>query len=101
VLTNRRLLFLGVHTLAIPFDRLLKCDQTAAPYGALVVSESRSKSPHVFMPENPGLWCFLVNWVAENRFEGPKLPDDMHISVTGEPPKLQIHVTGGVNSNES
>ncbi len=50
---------------------------------------------------HPGLWCFLVNWVAENRFEDPKLPDGMHISVTGETPKLQLHVTGGVNSNES
>jgi hypothetical protein len=94
VLTNRRLLFLGAHTLAIPFDRLLKCEQIDT---ALLVSESRSKSPRVFLPENnPGLWCFLVNWVAENRFEDPKLPDGMHISVTGETPKLQIEVTGRV-----
>jgi hypothetical protein len=56
-LTNRRLLFLGAHTLAIPFDRLLKCQQMDA---ALVVSESRSKRPHVLILENAGLWCFLA-----------------------------------------
>jgi hypothetical protein len=91
VLTNRRLLFLGAHTLAIPFDRLLTCQQTDA---GLVVSESRRKTPHVFVLENNGLWCFLVNWMADNRFEDQKLPDGMHISVTGEAPHLQVHVTG-------
>lgn len=89
VLTNRRLLFLGAHTLAIPFDRLLTCQQKDS---GLVVAESRSKSPHVFVLEMAGLWCFLVNWVADNRFENPKLPDGMHLSVTGEAPELHIQV---------
>lgn len=91
VLTNRRLLFLGAHILTIPFDRLLTCQQMDA---GLLVSESRNKRPHVFLPENPGLWCFLVNWLVDNRFEDAKLPDSMHISVTGEPPNLQVPVTG-------
>jgi hypothetical protein len=91
VLTNRRLLFLGARTLTIPFDKLLTCQQIG---DGLVVSESRSKHPHALVVENPGLWCFLVNWVADNRFEGPKLPDGMHLSVTGESPNLQVHVTG-------
>jgi len=98
VLTNHRLLFLGTHTLTIPFDHLLTCEQKDT---GLVVSESRSKSPHVFVLENEGLWCFLVNWVADNRFEHPKLPDGMHISVTGEAPKLHVHVTGGANSTNN
>ena len=89
VLTNRRLLFLGVHTLTIPFDHLLTCEQKDP---GLVVSESRSKSPHVFFVENEGLCCFLVNWLADNRFEDPKLPDGMHLSVTGEAPKLRVEV---------
>ena len=57
-----------------------------------MVSESRSKNPHVFLLENEGLWCFLVNWLADNRFEDPKLPDDGHLSVTGEAPKLRVEV---------
>jgi hypothetical protein len=89
VLTNRRLLFLGVHTLTIPFNHLLTCEQKDP---GLVVSKSRSKSPHVFFVENEGLWCFLVNWLADNRFEDPKLPDGMHLSVTGEAPKLRVEV---------
>jgi hypothetical protein len=91
VLTNHRLLFLGARTLTIPFDKLLTCEQIG---DGLVVSESRSKHPHAFAVENPGLWCFLVNWVVDNRFESPKLPDGMHLSVTGESPNLQVHVTG-------
>jgi hypothetical protein len=91
VLTNRRLLFLGARTLTIPFDKLLTCQQIG---DGLVVSESRSKHPHVLVVENPGLWCFLVNWVADNRFTDPKLPDGMHLSVTGESPNFQVHVTG-------
>jgi hypothetical protein len=94
VLTNRRLLFLGVrHTLTIPFDHLLTCEQKD-PAG-LVVSKSRSKTPHVFFVENEGLWCFLVNWLADNRFEDPKLPDGIHLSVTGEAPKLRVEVNRG------
>ncbi len=90
VLTNRRLLFLGAHTLAIPFDRLLTCRQHDA---GLVVSESRSKSPHVFVLETmAGLWGFLVNWTADNRFESARLPDGMHLNVTGEGPELNIQV---------
>jgi hypothetical protein len=91
VLTNRRLLFIGAHTLIIPFNKLLKCRQIDA---GLVISQSRSKHPHVFVLEYPALWYFLVNWAADNRFEDPKLPDGMHISVTGEPPHLRVHVTG-------
>jgi hypothetical protein len=87
VLTNRRLLFLGAHTLTIPFDRLLTCQQMDA---ALLVSESSSKRPHVVIPENAGLWCFLVNWAADSRFKDPKLPDDMHLSVSGKTPELQV-----------
>jgi hypothetical protein len=90
VLTNRRLLFLaGTHTLVIPLDRLLMCEQSNA---GLVVSESRSKHPHTFAVENEGLWCFLVDWIAKNRFAEPKLPDTMHISVTGQTPHLQVRV---------
>jgi hypothetical protein len=89
VLTNRRLLFLGAHTLAIPFDRLLTCQQMDA---ALVVSESRSKRPHVLILENAGLWCFLVNWAADNQFKDPKLPDDMHLNVSGKTPELQVQL---------
>ena len=89
VLTNRRLLFLGAHTLALPFDRLLTCQQMDA---ALLVSESRSKRPHVLILENAGLWCFLVNWGAASRFKDPKLPDDMHLSVSGKTPELQVTV---------
>ena len=66
---NRRLLFLGAHTTTIPFDRLLTCQQIDA---GLVVSEGRSKHPHVL----------LVNWVSDNRFEDRKLPNGMHVSVT-------------------
>jgi len=78
VLTNRRLLFLaGTHTLVIPLDRLLMCEQSNA---GLVVSESRSKHPHTFAVENEGLWCFLVDWIAKNRFAELKLPDTMHIT---------------------
>jgi hypothetical protein len=95
VLTNRRLLFLGGHTLALPFDKLLTCQQMHA---ALLVSESRSKRPHVFILDNAGLWCFLVNWAADSRFKDPKLPDGMHISVSGKAPELQIHVTGSATS---
>jgi hypothetical protein len=91
VLTNQRLLFLGAHTLTVPFDKLLTCQQIG---DGLVVSESRSKRPHAFVVENPGLWCFLINWVADNRFENPNLPDGMHLNVTGESPHLQVHVTG-------
>jgi hypothetical protein len=61
---------------------------------APVTVESRSKHPHVFVVENPGLWCFLVNWVADNRFTDPKLPDGMHLCVTGESPNFQVNVTG-------
>ena len=89
VLTNHRLLFIGAHTFAIPFARLLRCEQVDA---GLVVSESRWKNPRVLLPENPALWYFLVNLVANNQFEGPRLPDDMHISVTGEVPKLRIEI---------
>jgi hypothetical protein len=89
VLTNRRLLFIGAHTFAIPFARLLRCEQVDA---GLVVSESRWKNPRALLPENPALWYFLVNLVANNQFEGPRLPDDMHISVTGEVPKLRIEI---------
>jgi hypothetical protein len=90
VLTNHRLLFIGTHTFAIPFKRLLKCEQVDA---GLVVSESRWKNPRVLLPENnPALWYFLVNLVANHQFENPKLPDDMHISVTGEAPKLRIEI---------
>jgi hypothetical protein len=90
VLTNRRLLFLaGTHTLVIPLDRLLMCEQSNA---GLVVSESRSKHPHTFAVKNEGLWCFLVDWIAKNRFAEPKLPDTMHISVTGQTPHLQVRI---------
>jgi hypothetical protein len=89
VLTNRRLLFLGAHTLALPFDRLLTCQQMDA---ALLVSESRSKRPHVLILENAGLWCFLVNWAADSRFKDPKLPDDMHLSVSGKTPELEVQL---------
>ena len=89
VLTNHRLLFIGAHTFAIPFARLLRCEQVDA---GLVVSESRWKNPRVLLPENPALWYFLVNLVANNQFEGPRLPDDMHISVTGEVPNLRIEI---------
>lgn len=90
VLTNRRLLFLGARTLAIPFDRLLTCQQHAA---GLVVSESRSTNPLVVVLETmAGLWGFLVNRAADNRFERPKLPDGMHLSVTEEGPELHIQV---------
>ena len=90
VLTNRRLLFLaGTHALVIPLDRLLMCEQSNA---GLVVSESRSKHPHTFAVENEGLWCFLVDWIAKNRFAEPTLPDTMHISVTGQTPHLQVRV---------
>jgi hypothetical protein len=95
VLTNRRLLFLGSHTLTIPFNKLLTCQQMDA---GLAVSETRSKRPHVFLPENPGLWCFLLNWVAKHRFDDPKLPDNMHLSVTGEGADLEVHVTGDAAS---
>jgi hypothetical protein len=95
VLTNRRLLFLGAHTLAIPLGRLLKCQQIDA---GLLVSESRKKNPVVFLPENPGLLYFLVNWVADNRFEEPKLPDGVHISVTGKAPNLRIEIIGGAKA---
>jgi hypothetical protein len=98
VLTNRRLLFLGAHTLTIPFDRLLTCQQIDA---ALLVSESRSKRPHVVIPENAGLWCFLVNWAADNRFKDPKLPDGMHLTVSGTAPELLIHVTGRAGAPQS
>jgi hypothetical protein len=91
VLANHRLLFIGAHTFAVPFKRLLKCEQVDA---GLVVSESRWKNPRVFLPENnPALWYFLMNLVANNQFENPKLPDDMHISVTGEAPKLRIEIS--------
>ena len=63
VLTNLRLMFLGARTLTISFDHLLTCEQQNT---GLVISESRSKSPHVFFLENPGLWCFLVNYLAKN-----------------------------------
>jgi hypothetical protein len=90
VLTNRRLLFLGAHTFAIPFARLLRCEQIDA---SLVVSESRWKNPRVLLPENPALWYFFVNLVANNRFEDSRLPDDVHLSVTGEAPNLRVLVT--------
>jgi hypothetical protein len=89
VLTNHRLLFLGARTLTIPFDHLLTCEQQNT---GLVVSESRSKSPHVFFLENPGLWCFSVNYLANTRLEDPKLPDDEHFKVVGEAPKLRVEV---------
>jgi hypothetical protein len=95
VLTNHRLLFFGARTLAIPFDRLLECKQQEAN---LVISESQSKSPHAFVMDNAGFWYFLVNWMADNRFEDPHLPDGLHISVTGEPPHLLIQIAGGVDS---
>jgi hypothetical protein len=65
VLTNHRLLFIGRHTFAIPFNRL---------------------------PNNATLWNFLVTWVAESRLEQPKLPDDVHLGVIGDPPKMRIVV---------
>jgi hypothetical protein len=58
VLTNRRLLFLGPRTLVIPFNKLLTCQQIG---DGLMISESRSRHPHAFVVDNPGLWCFLVN----------------------------------------
>lgn len=90
MLTNHRLLFLGAHTLTIPFNKLLTSQQMDA---GLVISETRSKRPHVFLPENPGLWCFLLNWVAKHRFNEPKLPDDIHLSVTGEGANLEVRMT--------
>jgi hypothetical protein len=92
VLTNQQLLFLGAQTLTIPFDKLLKCEQIDA---GLVVSQSGRERPHVLVSENSGLWCFLVNWVSDNQFENRRLPDDMHLAVTGEPPNLQVHVSDG------
>jgi hypothetical protein len=56
VLTNRRLLFLGTQTLTIPFYKLLKCEQVDAE---LVITGTRR--PLVFVLENAGLWCFLIN----------------------------------------
>jgi hypothetical protein len=35
---------------------------------------------------------FLVNWAADNRFKDPKLPDDMHLSVGGKTPELQVQL---------
>jgi hypothetical protein len=93
VLTNRRLLFVGAHTLSIPFDKLLKCQLIDA---GLVVSDIRKKHPHAFVVENPGLWCFLINWCAESRFTEPELPDGLHIAVSGNPPELQVQVRNGV-----
>lgn len=90
VLTNQRLLFLGGQTLTIPFDKLLKCEQIDA---GLVISQSGRERPHVVVSESAGLWCFLVNWVSDNRFENRRLPDDMHVTVTGGPPNLEVHVS--------
>jgi len=92
VLTNRRLLFLGARTLSIPFDRLLTCRQKDA---ALIISENQHKNPYVFVLEMAGIWCFLVNWAADSRFESPRLPDGMHLSVTGEAPELHIQIRTG------
>jgi hypothetical protein len=50
---------------------------------------------YVLLPENPGLWCFLINWVSGNHFENRRLPDDVHLTVTGEPPNLQVRVSDG------
>jgi hypothetical protein len=90
VLTNQRILFLGAQTLTTPFGKLLKCEQMDA---GLVISQSEREHPHVLVLENAGLWCFLVNWVSDNKFENRRLPDGMHLTVTGEPPTLQVQVT--------
>jgi hypothetical protein len=90
VLTNCRLLFIGAQTLTIPFDKLLKCEQVDA---GLVVSVNSRGRPHVLILEHAGLWCFLVNWVSDNRFENRRLPDDIHLAVIGGPPNLEIHVS--------
>ena len=58
VLTNQRLLFLGVQTLTIPFEKLLKCEQVGA---GLVISQDRRGRQHVLVLENAGHWCFLIN----------------------------------------
>ena len=92
ILTNQRLLFLGAQTLTIPFEKLLKCEQMDA---GLVVSQAGKERPHILVSENPGLCCFLINWVLDNRFKTRRLPDDMHLAVTGEPPNLQVHVSDG------
>jgi hypothetical protein len=63
VLTNQRLLFLGVQTLTIPFDKLLKCEEMDAH---LVISQSDRERPHVLVLKNAGLWCFLVNAQVHN-----------------------------------
>jgi hypothetical protein len=42
--------------------------------------------------EIAGLWYFLVNWLAENRLEDPKLPESVHFRVTGEAPELRVEV---------
>lgn len=97
VLTNHRLLFLGAQTITIPFNHLLNCEQKSS---GLVVSQSRSKTPHVFVLDSAGLWFFLVNWLAKNRLDGPSLPDGVHFSVTGEAPELRVEVrTGGEDVN--
>jgi nitrogen fixation protein len=46
----------------------------------------------MFFLDNPGLWCFLVNYLADTRLEDPKLPDGVHLSVTVEAPKLRVEV---------
>jgi hypothetical protein len=90
VLTNRRLFFLGAQTVTVPFDKLLKCEQIDA---GLIISASGRERPHILVLENAGLWCFLVNWVAKHQFENRRLPNDMHLAVTGQPPSLEVHVS--------
>ena len=63
ILTNRRLLFLGEQTLTIPFEKLLKCEQTRA---GLVISQDRRRRPHVLVLENAEHWCFLINCQVSN-----------------------------------
>jgi hypothetical protein len=64
VLTNQRLLFLGSQILTLPFEKLLKCEQTDA---GLVISQSRRQHPYFLVLKNAGHWCFLINCQVSNR----------------------------------
>jgi hypothetical protein len=90
VLTNRRFLFVGAHSVVIPLDKLLSCQQMDT---GLIISESKGKRPHVFVFDNAGLWNFLVNWAVKSRFTEPRLPDGMHLAVTSQAPNLEIEVS--------
>lgn len=88
VLTNQRLLFLGPRTLTLPFAQILRVEQAAG--AGIVVAETKAKTPHVFVFEMAPLWVFLVNWAMQSRFTSPRLPESVHLRVTGQPPKLEI-----------